>query len=130
MSALVEIIHDIGRTLLGAAREQSSAWDYVGYTFRTNDGVNFEASGFLFHAEKLQEFTIRKVGKHLGALHLRQREIMRNESDNAWIAARSILRQSDLAFKQHFEFDDPNRWQTSPATIGRQFEVLIGDFES
>ncbi len=127
MSVLDEITQDIGQTLLRSAREQSSAWDYVGYTFRTQDGVTYDASGFLFHGRELQEFTLRKIGKHLGALHLRQRDTMRIEGDKAWIAAHSILRQSDAAFEQKFEFDDPNRWQISPATVGQQFDVLIGD---
>ncbi len=127
MSNLGEIAQSIGRTLLGAAREQSDQWDYVGYTFLTKESVNYEGSGFLFLNRTLQEFTLRKIGRDLGALHLRQREIMRAEGDKAWIASRSVLRQSDMSFKQHFEFDNPERWRLSPDSMERQFAVLIGD---
>lgn len=53
--------------------------------------------------------------------------LKRAASAETWIASRSVLRQKDMAFKQHFEFEDEDRWRISPATMGRQFEVLVGD---
>ncbi len=126
MSEIDEIVQTIGRTLLRAAREQSNEWDYVGYTFQTENGESFSAGGFLFLNGERHEFSIRTFGKNLGKLHLRQREIMRVEGDKAWTASRSALRHSDLSFKQEFEFDNPQRWHSSPATADRQFALFVG----
>lgn len=126
MTVFNEIIQDIGRTLLHAANDQNPDWDYVGYTFNTNDGVNFDASGFLFVSQTLQEFTLRRIGKDLGTLHLRLREITKIHDQPYWIASRCVLRKLDNDFKLHFEFDNPNRWKITPANADNAFDVLVG----
>jgi len=121
-----DIIIEIGKAIMGAAKNTSDSWEYAGYVFSAKSG-SVEMVDFLFAPDKKRDFLEdREWFKHLRESFKRFREITRVDGDDYWIKCKAVLRR-DGDFKMLFEFDDWSRWSITPANVDRAYEILIGD---
>ncbi len=121
-----DLIIEIGKVIMRAAKNTSDNWEYAGYVFAAKNG-SVEMVDFLFGPDRKRMFLEdREWFKPLRENFKRFREVTRVEGDDYWIKCKAVLRR-DGDFKMLFEFDDWSRWSITPGNVGRAYEILIGD---
>ncbi|HBQ15616.1 MAG TPA: hypothetical protein DEF51_32330 [Myxococcales bacterium] len=122
-----ELIHKIGGILLRNAEAEPQPWDYVGWVFALEDGVNYAdlRYKFLGKLQKGFEFAIDKDEAVAAMMELR--DLSKGDDGVPWLEAMIAIRNSDNALRILFEFEDPERWSIGPGMLSRRFEILVGE---
>lgn len=122
-----EITINIGNLIGQSANSGGQSWDYAGYVFATNNGESSSSSFFVFRNSKLLDIDDDDRFEETERNFFRLREITRVDGDDYWIRCLAVVQNASKQFKMLFEFDDPSRWQITPANAHDSFRILVGE---
>lgn len=122
-----EITINIGNLIGQAANASTDTWDYVAYVFSYEGNGLIGGQPILYRDQNQIKLQTRPIRKELRTNFLRLREITRVDGDDYWIRCLAVVKNDGKKFKMLFEFDDPNRWEITPANARDAYKIVIGD---